>query len=139
MTGVERLCLYFPGRHILGPGRQLQQIYGPGKPPGRISSGHLDRLLECCDPLRQKPFLSQLTFLRCNFRHLVIFECFPQLSSAIYWLNSSVEIQIEMDQGSYSVLKRNSVYNELIFQNFRLFLKEARLICSCCRVIWNHF
>ena len=30
--------------HNLGPGRQFQPIYWPGKPPGRISPGHLDRV-----------------------------------------------------------------------------------------------
>ena len=51
-------------------------------------------------------------------------------------LNSSVKIQI--DKGYYSVLKRDAVYNELLFQNFCLCLKEAKLVCSCCRVIWNY-
>ena len=39
MTGAEDLFLYWPGRHILRPGKQFQQIYQPGKPPGRISPG----------------------------------------------------------------------------------------------------
>ena len=39
---VENLFIYFPVRQNLGPGRQFQQTYQPGKPTGRISSEHLD-------------------------------------------------------------------------------------------------
>ena len=46
------LFIYWPGRYSLGPGRQFQQIYWPGKPPGHISPGHLDRVFQftfiCC-------------------------------------------------------------------------------------------
>ena len=44
MTGVEKLFLYWPGRHNLGPEWQCLEIYRPGKPPGCISPGHLDRV-----------------------------------------------------------------------------------------------
>ena len=44
MTGVEKLFIYWPERHNLGPGRKFRQIYWPGKPPGCISPGHLDRV-----------------------------------------------------------------------------------------------
>ena len=46
------LFIYWPGRYSLGPGRQFQQINWPGKPPGHISPGHLDRVFQftfiCC-------------------------------------------------------------------------------------------
>ena len=35
---------YWLGRHNLRPGRHFQQNYWPGKPPGHISLGHLDRV-----------------------------------------------------------------------------------------------
>ena len=44
MTGVENFFIYWPGRHNMGPGRQSQQNYRPGEPPGHISPGHLDRV-----------------------------------------------------------------------------------------------
>ena len=40
----RKLIHLLAGRHNLGPGRQFQQIYWRGKPPGRISPGHLDRV-----------------------------------------------------------------------------------------------
>ena len=43
---VENLFICWPERHNLGAGRQFQQIYWPGKPPGRISPGYLDRVLK---------------------------------------------------------------------------------------------
>ena len=42
--GIENFFIYWPGRHNLGPGRHFQQNYQPGKLPGYISPGHLDRL-----------------------------------------------------------------------------------------------
>ena len=42
--GIVNLFIYWPGRHNLGPGKQIQQIYRPGKTPGRFSPGHLDRV-----------------------------------------------------------------------------------------------
>ena len=46
MTGVENLFIYWPGRHNLGPRRQFQQLYWPGKSPGCIFLGHLNRVLK---------------------------------------------------------------------------------------------
>ena len=45
MTGLKHLFIYWLGRHNLGPGWQFQKTHRPGKPPGRISPGHLDRVL----------------------------------------------------------------------------------------------
>ena len=40
----ENLFIRWLWRHNLEPGRQLQQIYWPRKPPGSISPGYLDRV-----------------------------------------------------------------------------------------------
>lgn len=44
MTGVENFSIYWPRRHVFGPGRQLQQIYGLRKPPEHILPRNLDSL-----------------------------------------------------------------------------------------------
>ena len=44
MTGVDDFFIYWPGSHNLGLGRQSQQNYRPGEPPGHISPGHLGRV-----------------------------------------------------------------------------------------------
>ena len=44
MTRVENLFIYWPRRHNLGPGRQIQQIHRSGKPPGCNSAEHLGRV-----------------------------------------------------------------------------------------------
>ena len=44
MTGIENLLIYWPGRHNLETGRQFQQIYRPGMPPGCFSPGKLGRV-----------------------------------------------------------------------------------------------
>ena len=40
----EKLFIYWSGRHNLGLGRKFQQISWPGKQPGCISPGNLDRV-----------------------------------------------------------------------------------------------
>ena len=44
MTGVNKFFIYWMERHNLRPGRHFQQRNRPGKPPGNISAGHLERV-----------------------------------------------------------------------------------------------
>ena len=67
MTGVEKVFIYWPGRHNLVLGRKHQQNYQPGKPLGCIQPGHLDRVhLE----MQQSLMCSNVAL--CRPRHVAI-------------------------------------------------------------------
>ena len=80
MSGVERLSIYRLGRHNLGPGKQFQQICWPGKSPGPISLGHLDKVYHIISPIDRFSMLSpaEQTIKLVSFNYKI------QLHEAIY-------------------------------------------------------
>ena len=75
MTVVENLFIYWVGRHNLGPGRQFQQIYQPGKPTGRISLGHLDRVSYGLDKSSLKSIKGYLSNRKQRVKIKIQFVC----------------------------------------------------------------
>ena len=80
MIGVENIFIYCPGSQKMGPGRQFQQIYCPGKPPGPISPEHLDRVSKKVNFLKKQPFG------RSNCCEIV-----DILNNYLFWRKSSSE------------------------------------------------
>ena len=60
--------IYWSGRQNLGPGRQSQQSYRPGEPPGHISLRHQGRAY-----LRSLGLLFKITVDTCLFLSLLFY------------------------------------------------------------------
>ena len=84
----RKLIHLLAGRHNLGPGRQFQQIYWRGKPPGRISPGHLDRVYKgtrCITSFGIKlVFSSHFEYPMISIFWVAYFSCFSDGSKKMF-------------------------------------------------------
>ena len=89
------MFIYWLGGHNLRPGRKFKQIYTPGKPPGPILPGHLDRALRACTT-----FIFCITKLCKEFSVLVIIAIWCNKrchSSSVLIVNTDPEIKARLE------------------------------------------
>ena len=144
MTGVENVFICYSGSHKLGPVRQLQQICRAGKPPGHISTGHLDRAFVTVS-LNKKS--SQLQVTLVNKLPLVSFECplsvqiHPQCPSKALQvpfkrLSSALQVHFQCLLGVLRVKKFFSFTDNGLLNSFIEFFKNfSEYVCYLTLVV----
>ena len=101
----------------MGTGRQFQQIYRPGKPPGRISPGHLDRVYITTD---------FLIYYSCSY-YSSMSKVTIKLNRPTYFGMRVLDL-IKYIYTNYIVitLKKNSSKSRLLFTDTDLLMYEIK-------------